>query len=120
LPSLGKLSADFNRERACLRLPKGLLRSKVMKIEGSRPVDSTRFARAQRASGSSTFTPEMPHEARATAQAHGGWMLREAGGPTDDDGYGIPLPNAAVMRRIKDAFDPEGNLNPGRTPLGTS
>ena len=58
--------------------------------------------------------------ARATAQAHGGWMLREAGGPTDDDGYGIPLPNAAVMRRIKDAFDPEGNLNPGRLPLGTS
>jgi hypothetical protein len=40
-----------------------------MKIEGPRPVDSTRFARAQRAGGASTFTPEMPHEARATAQA---------------------------------------------------
>ncbi len=58
--------------------------------------------------------------ARAAAHAHGGWMLREAGGPTDDDGYGIPLPNAPVMRRIKAAFDPEGNLNPGRLPLGTS
>jgi hypothetical protein len=40
-----------------------------MKIEGPRPVDNARFARAQRAGGASAFTPEMPHEARATAQA---------------------------------------------------
>jgi FAD/FMN-containing dehydrogenase len=57
--------------------------------------------------------------ARAVAHAHEGWMLREAGGSRDDDGYGFPLPNASVMRRVKDAFDPEWKLNPGRMPLGT-
>jgi FAD/FMN-containing dehydrogenase len=56
--------------------------------------------------------------ARAVAHAHGGWMLREAGGAADDDGYGCPLPNATVMRRVKDAFDPAWKLNPGRMPLG--
>ena len=55
--------------------------------------------------------------ARAVAHAHGGWMLREAGGAPDDDGYGRPLPNVDVMRRVKDAFDPDGRLNPGRLPL---
>jgi glycolate oxidase FAD binding subunit len=55
--------------------------------------------------------------AREVAHAHGGWMLREAGFPTDD-GYGQPLPNIEVMRRIKDAFDPDGRMNPGRLPLG--
>jgi len=39
-----------------------------MKIEGPRPIDTTRFARAQRAAGSATFAPEIPHEARAAAQ----------------------------------------------------
>ena len=55
--------------------------------------------------------------ARAIAHAHRGWMLRERGGPPDDDGYGRPLPNLELMRRIKTAFDPAGRLNPGRLPL---
>jgi FAD/FMN-containing dehydrogenase len=54
--------------------------------------------------------------ARKAAHAHGGWMLREAG---DDgaDGFGRPLPNLAVMQRIKAAFDPTGKFSPGRLPL---
>jgi FAD/FMN-containing dehydrogenase len=55
--------------------------------------------------------------ARAVAHAHEGWMLRETGGSPTDDGYGRPLPNLDLMRRIKDAFDPDGRLNPGRLPL---
>jgi glycolate oxidase FAD binding subunit len=55
--------------------------------------------------------------ARTIARSYGGWMLREAGGAPDDDGYGVALPNRGVMRRIKDAFDPDGRLNPGRLPL---
>jgi glycolate oxidase FAD binding subunit len=58
--------------------------------------------------------------ARTVAHAHGGWMLREAGGPVDDDGYGCALPNADLMQRLKDAFDPGGRLNPGRLPLGAA
>jgi glycolate oxidase FAD binding subunit len=56
--------------------------------------------------------------ARAVAHAYGGWLLREAGGAPDDDGYGCPLPNLALMQRIKHAFDPDGRCNPGRLPLG--
>jgi len=56
--------------------------------------------------------------ARSVAQVHGGWMLREAGGAPDDDGFGCPLPNLPLMRRVKDAFDPDRRLNPGRLPLG--
>lgn len=58
--------------------------------------------------------------ARAIAHEHDGWMLREAGGAPGDDGYGRPLPNAELMRRIKDAFDPDGRCNPGRLPLGSA
>jgi glycolate oxidase FAD binding subunit len=58
--------------------------------------------------------------ARSVAHAHGGWMLREAGGPPADDGYGCPLPNRALMQRIKHAFDPDGRCNPGRIPLGVA
>jgi glycolate oxidase FAD binding subunit len=55
--------------------------------------------------------------ARAAAQEHGGWMLRERGGAPSDDGFGLPLPNLGVMRRVKAAFDPTGKLAPGRLPL---
>jgi glycolate oxidase FAD binding subunit len=54
--------------------------------------------------------------ARTIAHAHGGWLLREAGA-TGIDGFGCQLPNAALMRRVKDAFDPAGKLAPGRLPL---
>jgi glycolate oxidase FAD binding subunit len=57
------------------------------------------------------------HAARAVAHAHEGWMLREEGGDPAFDGFGIALPDAALHRRIKDAFDPDGKCNPGRLPL---
>jgi FAD/FMN-containing dehydrogenase len=53
---------------------------------------------------------------RAAATKHGGWLIREAGGDADD-GFGTALPDAALHRRLKLAFDPEGRLNPGRLPL---
>ncbi len=53
---------------------------------------------------------------RDTARARDGWMLRVAGGASDDDGFGTTLPGADLQRRIKDAFDPEGKLNPSRMP----
>jgi FAD/FMN-containing dehydrogenase len=54
--------------------------------------------------------------ARAAARGHGGWLLREAGAP-GVDGFGCALPNAALMARIADAFDPEAKLARGRLPL---
>jgi glycolate oxidase FAD binding subunit len=54
--------------------------------------------------------------ARAVANHHGGWLLREAGGD-GLDGFGRALPNGELMRRVKDAFDPTGKLSPGRLPL---
>ncbi|MFM8304939.1 MAG: FAD-binding oxidoreductase [Actinomycetota bacterium] len=56
--------------------------------------------------------------ARALAHDQGGWMLREAGGGADD-GFGVALPNRALMARIRDALDPEGTCNPGRLPLAS-
>jgi FAD/FMN-containing dehydrogenase len=56
--------------------------------------------------------------ARQIASAADGWLLREAGGGERFDGFGTPLPNAALMARIKDALDPSGRCNPGRLPLG--
>jgi hypothetical protein len=55
-------------------------------------------------------------DARTAALAAGGWLLREAGAP-ELDGFGGSLPNSALMTRIKDAFDPDGKLSPGRLPL---
>jgi FAD/FMN-containing dehydrogenase len=54
--------------------------------------------------------------ARAAAEMHAGWLLREAGGD-GIDGFGRPLPNHELMRRVKDAFDPAGKFSPGRLPL---
>jgi len=53
--------------------------------------------------------------ARDAAAARGGWLLRVAGAP-DVDGYGAPLPNLAIVERIRAAFDPTGKLSPGRLP----
>jgi glycolate oxidase FAD binding subunit len=54
--------------------------------------------------------------ARVAAETNGGWLLREAGAP-GLDGFGRLLPNAALMRRIREAFDPSGKLGRGRLPL---
>jgi glycolate oxidase FAD binding subunit len=61
-------------------------------------------------------TPGPVLAARELAQRLGGWLLREAGLP-GDDGFGVTLPNAAVMSRIAAAFDPKGTCAPGRLPL---
>ena len=53
--------------------------------------------------------------ARAAAVEREGWLLREAGAP-GVDGYGAPLPNIAILERIRAAFDPTGKLSPGRLP----
>jgi FAD/FMN-containing dehydrogenase len=55
--------------------------------------------------------------ARVAAHAAGGWLLREAGGGDGFDGFGRDLPDRAIARRLKDAFDPSGKLSPGRLPL---
>jgi len=55
--------------------------------------------------------------ARAASHDAGGWLLREAGGGPDVDGFGIELPNVELLRRIKRALDPGDLLNPGRLPL---
>jgi glycolate oxidase FAD binding subunit len=53
--------------------------------------------------------------ARAAAVAEGGWLLRESGAP-GLSGFGTALPTPEVQARLKDAFDPDGRLNPGRIP----
>jgi hypothetical protein len=60
--------------------------------------------------------PAVLGAARTVAHERAGWMLREAGGG-DLDGFGVELPNAPTMRRIKAAFDPAHKCNPGRLPL---
>jgi len=54
--------------------------------------------------------------ARAHAHGCGGWLLREAGAP-GLDGFGVAVPNQAVLTRVKTAFDPTGKLAPGRLPV---
>ncbi len=54
---------------------------------------------------------------RAGAVAMGGSLViteRSALLPQDFDAWGEPTPAVAVMRRIKERFDPRGVLNPGR------
>ena len=63
-----------------------------------------------------TDTATALRRARDTADAHGGWLFREAGGDGMDP-FGRELPNRALMARIKVAFDPTGKLAPGRLPL---
>jgi glycolate oxidase FAD binding subunit len=55
--------------------------------------------------------------ARSAAHAGGGWLLREAGGGAGFDGFGEPVPDHAIARRLKNAFDPTGKLSPGRIPI---
>ena len=57
--------------------------------------------------------------ARAAAETHGGWLLREAGAP-DIDGFGRALPNLALQARLAAAFDPDGKLGRGKLPLAPS
>lgn len=61
-------------------------------------------------------TEEALAAARTAASSAGGWMLREAGAP-GLSGFGREMPVAAVMGRVKRAFDPAGILSPGRIPL---
>ncbi len=60
--------------------------------------------------------PNALAHARDDAARSGGWMLREAGAP-DLDGFGLELPNAALMAKVHAAFDPDGKLAPGRMPI---
>lgn len=53
--------------------------------------------------------------ARRLAHRHDGWLLREAG--EGWDAFGVPLPNRALIARLKAALDPAGRMNPGRLPL---
>jgi hypothetical protein len=64
-----------------------------------------------------TDSPEALMAARVAAHAAGGWLLRETGGGSGFDGFGRDLPDHAIARRLKSAFDPTGKLSPGRLPI---
>jgi glycolate oxidase FAD binding subunit len=51
--------------------------------------------------------------ARTSAEACGGWLLREQGAP-GLDGFGAAAPNQAILTRVRDAFDPGRRLGRGR------
>lgn len=53
--------------------------------------------------------------ARELAEQHGGWLLRESGAP-ELDGWGRSQPNHRLHQRLRDAFDPDHKLSPGRMP----
>jgi hypothetical protein len=59
--------------------------------------------------------PAVIAAARTAAEAHGGWLLREAGAPGLDP-FGVEWPALALQRRIRAALDPTGKLAPGRVP----
>lgn len=61
--------------------------------------------------------PAVLVDARRVAVAHGGWLLREQGGPPGFDAFGAALPNRVLAARVKRAFDPQFRLAPGRMPL---
>jgi len=129
---------DVDTERAAARLdgrrpasaalpwPAGPHRGRVSVRPGSLPELATRFGRIEGLRwlaevGVGTVhvgcdEPATLGAARAAADDVGGWLLREAGAP-ELDGFGGPLPNAALMARIRYAFDPTGKLSPGRLPL---
>ena len=127
---------DRGRRRRAGRRPHAVRRARAARRRAPRPhLGAARRARRRRArrSTESTARGGAPSSvsapctspattcrvltaARAAAHDHGGWMLREAGGD-GIDGFGRPLPNAELMRRVKDAFDPTGKLSPGRLPL---
>jgi glycolate oxidase FAD binding subunit len=60
--------------------------------------------------------PDALATARDVAVTHEGRLLRELGAP-GMDGYGAPLPNLRILKRIRGAFDPTGKLSPGRMPV---
>jgi FAD/FMN-containing dehydrogenases len=62
-----------------------------------------------------TDDPQALAVARAAAELHRGWLLRETGAP-DLDPFGIPFPATAVQHRLRQALDPTGKLSPGRVP----
>ena len=75
-PHLGRARTRARRARRALARRRALVR-------GARRRHDPRRGRRR---------PTRSRHARAVAHAHGGWMLREAGGAPDDDGYGRPLP----------------------------
>jgi glycolate oxidase FAD binding subunit len=64
-----------------------------------------------------TDHPEALSASRVAAHAAGGWLLREAGGGDGFDGFGQPVPDPEIARRLKAAFDPTNKLSPGRIPI---
>jgi len=126
------VTADVETQSAGLRsteapaLPTGDHRGRISVAPGALPavgraLDGVTGARWCAELGVGTVhlaadDPEVLIAARAIARAHDGWMLREAGGD-GIDGFGCDLPNAGLMRRVREAFDPTGKLAPGRLPL---
>lgn len=113
-PAAGAPDWPSGPNRGRISVPAGRLGALAMRL---RDLDCTWLAEG----GVGTVHVATEHEdalgaARCAAEAEQGWLLREAGAPGLDP-YGIPLPNLAIMQRVKDAFDPAGKLNPGRLPF---